>query len=399
MKRHNPKLCILPIALVSIALLAAVIPDCPAQPVERDMILGRVIELKSKVLNQTRPVFVYKPDNYAETTTRYPVLYLLDGNVHMLHVTGIVNFLSRNGLMPQTIVIGVGNIDRQRDLSPTHVPDRPTSGGADNFLKFFREELIPYVDGHYRTEPYRILVGHSLGGLFAVHALLTQPDLFQAYIAVSPWLVYDNASILKEAEAVLEKRAAMPRFLYMTLGNEGDGALSSIRSFTQMLEQKSPQGLVWRFELMEKEDHGSIPHRSIYDGLEALYSDWRLPPDLTALGMQGIEEHFQALQKKFGYAIPVPEYALNALGYQLLEKKKTEEAVAVLEANVKKFPQSANVYDSLGEASEAAGRIEEAARNYEIAVKKGKKNADPNLPVYQDHLKRATSKLEAVKQE
>lgn len=392
MEKHKLALSISQIALIHILFLISSIPDCPAQAVERDMILGKVIELKSKVLNETRPIFVYKPDDYAESKARYPVLYLLDGNVHMLHVAGIVEFLSRNGLMPRMIVIGVGNIDRQRDLSPTHVPERPTSGGADNFLKFLREELIPYVDGHYRTEPYRVLVGHSLGGLFAVHALLTQPDLFQAYIAVSPWLIYDNASILKEEETVLEKRPAMHRFLYMTLGNEGDGALSSIRTFTGMLEQKTPEGLAWRFELMEKEDHGSIPHRSIYDGLEALYSGWRLPGDLTALGVQGIEEHFQALQKKFGYAIPVPEYALNALGYQLLEKKKTEEAIAVLEANVKKFPESANVYDSLGEANEAAGQVEQAAKNYETAVKKGKKNGDPNLPVYQEHLKRATTR-------
>jgi Flp pilus assembly protein TadD len=121
--------------------------------------------------------------------------------------------------------------------------------------------------------------------------------------------------------------------------------------------------------------------------------------DLTALGVQGIEEHFQALQKEFGYANPVSEYALNALGYQLLEKKKTEEAVAVFEATVKKFPESANVYDSLGEACAAAGRVEQAAKNYETAVKKGKKNGDPNLPVYEDHRQRATNKLEAAKQE
>src|SRR3712207_3662198 len=102
--------------------------------------------------------------------------------------------------MPEMIVVGISNTDRTRDLTPTRVarlPDNPnagfpTSGGADKFLKFIETELIPMVESKYRTQPYRALAGHSLGGLFAVHTLVTKPELFNSYIAVSPSLQWDN---------------------------------------------------------------------------------------------------------------------------------------------------------------------------------------------------------------
>ena len=112
--------------------------------------------------------------------------------------------------MSEMIVVGITNTDRTRDLSPTHVTTTvgggntalqfPTSGGADKFLKFIETELIPEIEKRYRTQPYRILAGHSLGGLFAIHAMLSRPDVFQSYIAVSPALHWDNQVVVKRAE-------------------------------------------------------------------------------------------------------------------------------------------------------------------------------------------------------
>ncbi len=96
--------------------------------------------------------------------------------------------------MSEVIIVGIPNTDRTRDLSPskpsnagaTGAPQFPTAGGADNFLKFIETELMPEIEKRYRVTPYKMLAGHSLGGLFAVHAMVTKPDLFNSYIAVSP---------------------------------------------------------------------------------------------------------------------------------------------------------------------------------------------------------------------
>ena len=81
--------------------------------------------------------------------------------------------------MPEVILVAVVNTDRTRDLTPTKIADRPgETGGADRFLDFFEKELIPAIESRYRTQKFRVFAGHSLGGLFALHALFTRPELF-----------------------------------------------------------------------------------------------------------------------------------------------------------------------------------------------------------------------------
>jgi predicted alpha/beta superfamily hydrolase len=150
------------------------------------------LAFKSEVLGEERVVLVRTPPRYARGSERYPVLYLTDGDAHILHTSATVEFLARNGRMPEMIVVGITNTDRTRDLTPTQAFDDAQtnpprkSGGADKFLKFIETELVPLVESRYRTQPYRIFAGHSLGGLFAVHAMLARPDLFNALIADRP---------------------------------------------------------------------------------------------------------------------------------------------------------------------------------------------------------------------
>ena len=103
-------------------------------------------------------------------------------------------------------VVGVTNPDRVRDLYATRADFKynartipfPTSGKADQFLAFVERELIPWVERTYRTSDLRILAGHSAGGNFALHAMRTKPGLFQAIVAASPWLAWDDHRERKE---------------------------------------------------------------------------------------------------------------------------------------------------------------------------------------------------------
>src|SRR6185295_11339504 len=154
------------------------------------------LTIKSKVMGEDRLILVRTPVGYETNKQSYPVVYMTDGDQHIGHTSSTVEFLARNGRMSEMIVVGIPNTDRTRDLSPTKpkqegatgAPQFPTAGGADNFLKFIETELIPEVEKRYRVTPFRMLAGHSLGGLFAVHAMLTKPDLFRSYVAVSPAL-------------------------------------------------------------------------------------------------------------------------------------------------------------------------------------------------------------------
>jgi len=131
--------------------------------------------INSEILDEDRDLVIYLPDDYYTSGNHYPVLYLLDGRTHFHHATGAVNFLSVYGKIPDMIVVSVINVDRNRDFSPIHDERIPTSGGAEKFLGFVSEELIPNLDNYYRTSGFNVLMGHSFGGTFAVYSLLTKP--------------------------------------------------------------------------------------------------------------------------------------------------------------------------------------------------------------------------------
>jgi predicted alpha/beta superfamily hydrolase len=186
------------------------------------------LTIKSAVLGEERVVLVRTPVGYETNKLSYPVLYMTDGDDHINHTSSSIEFLTENGRMPDLIVVGVMNTDRTRDLTPVKSTTKnaagelqfPTSGGADNFLKFFETELIPEIEKQYRVQPYRIFAGHSLGGLFAIHAMITKPGLFNSYIAVSPSLQWENKEELKRAEDFLKAQKEMKVTLFVSIGNE-----------------------------------------------------------------------------------------------------------------------------------------------------------------------------------
>ncbi len=349
-----------------------------AQDSTSAIVLGQRVKLHSNVLNEDHTLWVYHPDTTFTSSGRFPVMYLLDGPGHFHHATGIVQFLSQNGRMPQMIVVGVDNVSpmsRTRDLTPPPSDTaEPGSGGADAFLQFIREELIPYVDSHYPTDRFKILVGHSFGGLFAVHTYLSHPETFNAYIIISPSLWWGRDTLIKKAETFLNRQSKLLKFLYITVGSETERLVYSSLRFQQVLQSNPVEGFQWKFALMEKEDHGSIVHRAIYDGLEFIYGPWKLPKDMVTIGIEGLEKHFKALSDRYGYMIIVPELMVNNLGYQYLAQNKIDEAIMVFKRNVELYPNSWNVYDSLGEAYMKKGDMQLAVENYKKSVKMNPRN-------------------------
>ena len=355
------------------------------------------VQITSKVLGEERTILISTPRGYEKGQGRFPVLYMTDGDAHLLHTRGTVDFLVRNGLMPDVIIVGVMNTDRTRDLTPTkgygqqpngaRVP-LESSGGAGKFLDFFETELIPWVEGTYRTVPYRVFAGHSLGGLFALTSLVEKPGLFNASIAASPALAWDDDVILGRTSRFLEGRKELRYTLFVTMANEEEGDPSPTRfeQLRKLLKRTKASGFAWGAELMADEDHGSVVLRSHYDGLRKIFEGWRLPRDRNAGGYPGtvddLKKHYGQLSERFGYAVPVPELTVNQIGYQHLLRKDARGALPFFRWNVELYPESANVHDSLGEALETAGKDAEALASYEKAVGIAKKDSDARLEVF-----------------
>ena len=348
--------------------------------------IGEKFTIHSKALNEDRKIMVYTPTGYENSDAKYPVVYLLDGETHFVHAYGVVDFLSTQGLMPQSIVVAIVNVDRGRDFTPSQISEKSQTGGAAKFTAFIKDELKPYINKNYRTQPFETIYGHSLGGMYVAYTFLTDPDMFDGYIAVSPYLQYDEDYVTKMVKENL-KDSYDHKFFYMTLGEE-PAYYASVGQFVGTIETKAPKGLQFDYFQMSGANHASTPHLTMYNGMQEFYSNWKLPKEAWEGGIAAADEHYKKLSQVYGYTIETPEYVINQMGYNYMWADDFDKAVEVLSINAKRFPGSANVYDSLGEALEKSGKLAEARNNYEKAVKMAKAENNGYLKVYEENLNR-----------
>jgi predicted alpha/beta superfamily hydrolase len=155
------------------------------------------------------------------------------------------------------------------------------SGGNERFLQFIREELMPYVNSHYKTEPNNILAGHSFGGLAAVYCLSAHPEMFQMYISVSPSLWWDREYVLKLADQKLKKGAVLNKKLFLSDANEGVSDSSTFHTnvlkLDAILKAKTLTGLHYQYNYYSNETHMTEPLPAYYDALRFIYKDWKNP--------------------------------------------------------------------------------------------------------------------------
>lgn len=361
------------------AFCALVVTARSAEPSgAADFVFGKQLALKSLVLGEDRSIQIFTPRDYESAKSSYPtlpVLYLLDGTDHFVHVSGLADYLARKGRMPPMIVVAIGNTERTRDLTPTHALQDPngkisqdfeTSGGAARFFEFMRDELIPHVEKHYRTAPFRILAGHSFGGLFAMKVLLESPTTFQAYLAVSPSLWWDNRIMLKSTGPI----GQASRFLFMSVGNEGGEHRKSIDLFVDGLNERAASGFVWTFKSYEDESHGSVPHITLYDALKFVFAGWHLPDrriDAEPVSYAEAVAHYRALSEKYGYTIPLPYAASRDVAEMFAFHQRWDEAIAAYQEAIHAYSSSAG-YDGLARVFARQGDKESAIRNYQKAL-------------------------------
>ncbi len=350
-----------------------------AQDSSDPVIIGERFEIESEILDETRPIIVGTPRSYESGQETFAALYVLDGSNHFHYTTAIANFLAANDRIPEMLVVGVPNFtNRSRDLTPPAEGEvdpsiSPEYGGANDFLRFLSDELMPWVDERYRTRQHTILVGHSLGGLFTLHALVTQPDVFDGYIAISPSLQWDDQALVSRAETFFENTPELTADLYMTMGNETGADLGGLHKLAGVLDEHAPKGFRWNMRVMPEETHGSVPLRSFRQGLEAIFEGWNLGlRDLmTAFdegGLQAVDGRYRASGERFGYERMTHPFTVVQIVFNLLDMERLEEAEAVLMRDPDKHPPPPMFLRTLAGAYEARGDADRAREIYTAAL-------------------------------
>jgi predicted alpha/beta superfamily hydrolase len=276
------------------------------------------------------------------------------------------------------IIVGIANTNRMRDLTPTHIRNTRTisdtsifrdTGGGSAFFSFLEKELFPYVEQHYPANAYRVLAGHSLGGLMVADALLSRPGLCQGWISIDPSIWYDDAYLLRRMEIQQYEEIRKPTSFFMAMANnlpKGMDTVSmqrdssattednrAIQSFATRLKKHARTNLSWSWKFYPEDDHGSVTSIALYDGLRYVFRDYRLPAfrDLLAPAadpVRMLEEWSARNTAQWGFPVHAPEAFVNGLGYTMLYRENAH-AAKVFEYNSRCYPESPHVYMALAD--------------------------------------------------
>lgn len=258
--------------------LATPAEDAPAVA-ETPIVIGRSYALPSAVMGQTREINVWLPPGYAESGQTYPVLYVLDGgqDQDFHHISGIAQLGTIVGTTRDVIVVGVASVDRRNELAlPTEdaelIARYPTQGHFDRFRRFIGEEVQPFIESRLRTSGETALMGESLAGLFVVETFLKEPQMFDAYVAVSPSLWWDSGRLARQSGAHLRDHSNDPRTLILTLGDEGEMMQAPMGVLIANLRDHALPGVTWDFTPRSNESHATIYHGAALDAFRRLYA-------------------------------------------------------------------------------------------------------------------------------
>lgn len=387
----------LALALIATPARAQRADSSLAQPWTREVI-------QSKKLGTERPIFVVTPSSYRwMSPARYPVLLLLDADDDDQFAAARANiaFLAGRGAIPEIIVVGIPNgKDRMHDLSPPTTGKTrkmaPTGGGADAFVDFLTDEVVPLVQARYRALPTTILAGHSLGGLLGVHVAATHSGKFAGIVAMSPSLQWNDSTLIVPYANAIARSPAKLR-LFATSGGLEPVIDNTTRPFAALLDSLHPANVAFKYQRYPTNDHGLTPLRSLVDGLTFVFEpiarqSWpiytwfqtRLGADsLTAADSAAMVASIVDTESRYARGaatLGLPETldrgVLNDAGQISLYLKRPGWAVWSFRRNVEKYPEWAGAHNNLANALLTVADSNGARKEFRTAADIGKRNGD-----------------------
>lgn len=354
-------------------------------------VIGTNHKIESKILNEERTYILELPDSYNESSKKYPLLVLLDGEVTYHSHSGILKHMVQGGQIPEMIIVAINNVDRVRDFTPTNyltnlngssaVENQKTSGGSAQFLRFIEEELLPDIEGNYRTNDFKLLVGISHGGLLVGSSYLSKASSFNGFVSMDPSFWWDDQYVVKQIsntdlEQIKNKRiyvSTADKFENFDRNPEVFKAnINSHELFNATLKNKGVSPSKVQLDYFKEENHWTVALVSLYHGMQFIYKDLRM----KNIRSSSFEEIIAYYKTNYNGAFVPPENDINALGYAHLRQDKNR-ALAFFILNTTNYPNSSNAFDSLGEGYMELGDKDNAIQNYKksLALDNSNENA------------------------
>jgi len=362
--------------------------------------------IDSKILNEKRDIFVYVPTGFLgmdDSLSMYPVTFVLDGESQFLNTYSAIDYLSSaalgNDVMPRTIVVGIPNTNRERDLTPIKgmmgkdSTSLDRTGGGPNFLDFIISEVEPLLDSKFPLSAHRTIIGHSLGGLIVFEALLNRRDYFDNYLAIDPYLVFDNESYfnrildtlrnvnLESENLYVATARTLPTFIdsHMVQADTSEivKLTKSIIKFPEIADSEN-----WKINYLikhyPKENHFSVPYISTFESMKFFYDyyafeemiDYYHPSmkDRSDL-VERLDLHYQEVSKLLGYTVIPMESYINTWAFGMSNFDRSDLAIDLFDYNIKLYPNHSTVYNSKGTFLQQQGNNKAAIEMFKKSLK------------------------------
>jgi len=344
------------------------------------IISGHIIKHHSKVLQQERRFMIDLPENYYDNELNYPTLYVIDGDFQFQHVSAVIKNMTRMGKIPPMIVIGIatqGNADYIYQTTWS-IKDEPDYGGISVFYQYINQELVPHIDGLYRTNSSKVLSGYSLGGLFTTYAMVQGDSPFNAYLAMSPSYWFDDYSAEKSIAKYIGENAkdkkSPPSPLFLSVANEQGMGVDKVYNSLNKLNIND-----WKltYKQYPNENHFSTALPALHDALSFLFENYYEDGyELAA------HENFSDVlatfeRKKQNYnGFRVEWLQAYKFAQYIFSSKQTDKIESILREINKRFPDSiVNVTNYLAKGFNTKKEFEQARNILDRVKIQGEKTA------------------------
>ena len=350
--------------------------------------IGEKDSLFSKNLNEIRNFSIILPSTYKSySKIKYPVIYILDGEFLIQSTSGIIEYMSKTGQIPEMIEVYISNNDRTKDFTPTSNninyegeidTTLENSGGGENFLKFLNMELIEYINQKYRTNSFNTLVGRSFGGLIGGFDYLKENTNLDSYLLIDPSFWWDKEHTVQliyrtPSEILNRKKVYISSSDNFEFSNYIENMRKSQESFYENIKNKKIDAEKIKLDYFEEYTHGTVTIPSLHKGLEFLFNDYVLR-GMKYKTPNEIINHFNKFSENNGAEFTPLEGMINWLA-SIQNDKDNIEALKLYEYNANNYPESVNALLNLGEKYENLNMIEKAIVQYKNVLQIDENNA------------------------
>lgn len=160
---------------------------------------------------------------------------------------------------------------RAMDYTPVQAPSLPGSGDAPNFLAFFKQHLMPFIEANYRVDAsQRVLMGSSFGGSFTLYAMFAEPTLFRGYVAASPAVVYGNGAVFRQEAEYARTHRDLSITLFLSVGELEPLALP-VQEFMETMKNRGYKKLEMETRVIAGERHAGNKPEAFNRGLRFIF--------------------------------------------------------------------------------------------------------------------------------